>query len=99
MFPITVGRLREKFSVTTGQSKSVQAIQIRLTGEMANRYDVYYRAHVQDKGWLAGPAMIKLPERLGLGGSRHTQVVFLVEKGFACTRGYGVKPYSENFFQ
>ncbi len=41
-----------KVSGTTGQSKSVQAIQIRLTGEMANHYDVYYRAHVQDKGWL-----------------------------------------------
>lgn len=31
-----------KVSGTTGQSKSVQAIQIRLTGEMANHYDVYY---------------------------------------------------------
>ena len=30
----------------------MEAIQIRLTGEMANKYDIYYRAHVEDYGWL-----------------------------------------------
>lgn len=30
----------------------MEAIQIRLTGELANYYDIYYRAHVQKIGWL-----------------------------------------------
>lgn len=35
-----------------GQSKGVQAIQMRLTGAAANQYDVYYRSHVAHIGWL-----------------------------------------------
>ena len=27
-------------------------IQIRLTGEAAEKYDIYYRVHCQDDGWL-----------------------------------------------
>ncbi len=37
---------------TTGQSKRVEAMQLRLTGELANRYDVYYRVHAQNYGWM-----------------------------------------------
>ena len=39
-------------SGTTGQNKRMEAIQIRLTGELASRYDVYYRVHSQYYGWL-----------------------------------------------
>ena len=27
-------------------------MQVRLTGEMANRYDVWYRVHAQNFGWM-----------------------------------------------
>ena len=33
--------------------KRLEAVQIRLYGDMAKRYDVYYRAHVQRVGWMA----------------------------------------------
>ena len=39
-------------SGTSGQSKRLEAIQIKLTGEIANKYDIYYRVHVQEFGWL-----------------------------------------------
>ena len=39
-------------SRTQGQSLRLEAIQIELTGEMANHYDVYYRVHAQNYGWL-----------------------------------------------
>lgn len=39
-------------SGTTGQSKRLEAIQIKLTGQVANEYDVYYRVHCQNFGWL-----------------------------------------------
>jgi hypothetical protein len=39
-------------SGTTGQAKRLEAIQIRLTGEMASRYDVWYHVHAQTFGWM-----------------------------------------------
>jgi len=35
-----------------GASRRLEAIQIRLTGEIAKDYDVYYRVHAQNFGWL-----------------------------------------------
>ena len=40
-------------SGTTGQCKRLEAIQIKLSGDVAKDYDVYYRVHAQDYGWLA----------------------------------------------
>ena len=37
---------------TTGQSKRLEAVKIRLTGTLAEQYDIYYRTHVQTYGWL-----------------------------------------------
>jgi len=37
-------------SGTSGEAKRLEAIQIKLYGEMANRFDVYYRVHAQSYG-------------------------------------------------
>lgn len=37
---------------TTGRALSLEAIQLKLEGEISNAYDVYYRVHVQNFGWL-----------------------------------------------
>lgn len=37
---------------TSGESKRLEAIRIRLTGDIANSYDVYYRAHSSKWGTL-----------------------------------------------
>lgn len=39
-------------SGTTGQAKRLEAIQIKLTGQLAQHYDVYYRVHAENFGWL-----------------------------------------------
>lgn len=39
-------------SGTSGRSLRLEAIQIRLTGDAAKKYDVYYRVHAQQFGWL-----------------------------------------------
>jgi len=39
-------------SGTQGQSLRLEAIQIKLTGDAANQYDVYYRVHAQNFGWM-----------------------------------------------
>ena len=37
---------------TSGKALRVEAIRIKLTGNLAKRYDVYYRVHAQNIGWL-----------------------------------------------
>lgn len=37
---------------TEGLSYRLEGIQIMLTGEMAQHYDIYYRVHVQNIGWM-----------------------------------------------
>lgn len=37
---------------TTGKAKPIEAMSIRLTGSMAEKYDIYYRVHSSDFGWL-----------------------------------------------
>ena len=37
---------------TVGMSKRLEALQIQLTGTDAEKYDVYYRVHAEDYGWL-----------------------------------------------
>ncbi|MGG2440326.1 hypothetical protein ACQUGW_14365, partial [Enterococcus faecium] len=42
-------------SGTTGQVKQIEGINIRLTGQLAATYNVYYRVHVRNFGWLPWP--------------------------------------------
>ncbi len=37
---------------TVGQSRRVEAVQMRLTGKVADTHSVWYRAHCQTFGWL-----------------------------------------------
>lgn len=56
-------------SGTTGQNRSLQAFSFQLTGELAENYDIYYRAFVRSRGWLgwasngqkAGSVRMNLP--------------------------------------
>lgn len=41
-----------EYSGTRDEDKRMEAIQIKLTGELAGYYDIYYRTHVQSYGWL-----------------------------------------------
>ncbi len=41
-----------EMSGTEGRALRLEAIKIRLTGDLANYYDVYYRVHAQKFGWL-----------------------------------------------
>ena len=37
---------------TTGQSRAVEALRVRLSGELSERYSVWYRVHSAGFGWL-----------------------------------------------
>ena len=42
----------DKESKATSDPKRIEAIKIRLTGTQSENYDVYYRVHSQNYGWL-----------------------------------------------
>ena len=37
---------------TTGESKRIEALKVKLSDELAQKYDVLYRVHIQTYGWL-----------------------------------------------
>ena len=41
-----------EMSGTQGQAKRLEGISIELYGEVAEYYDIYYRVHAQDIGWM-----------------------------------------------
>ncbi len=72
-----------EMSGTSGQSKRLEAIEIKLTGEIAQKYDIYYRVHVQKLGWLG---WAKNGEPAGSAGYSYRLEgieIVLVEKGKA----------------
>nr|WP_317283746.1 C39 family peptidase [uncultured Sellimonas sp.] len=41
-----------EYSGTIGKALRMEAMEVKLTGEIAVSYDVYYSVYVQNKGWL-----------------------------------------------
>lgn len=68
---------------TTGQSRSIQAIQMKLTGELAEHYEVWYRVHSSNYGWLAWTHDGETAGTTGLGLAVEAVQIELVEKGSA----------------
>ena len=68
---------------TTGQAKRLEAIQIELTDEMAEQYDIYYRVHSQTYGWLGWAKNGESAGTEGLAKRLEAIEIRLVEKGGA----------------
>lgn len=66
---------------TTGQSKHMEAVRLRLTGELAERYDVWYRVHASNVGWLGWTSNGEIAGTTGLGWGMEAIEIRLVEKG------------------
>ena len=37
---------------TVGKNKQIEAVRVKLTEQLAQTYDIYYRVNVEGKGWL-----------------------------------------------
>ena len=70
-----------EFAGTGGQAKRLEAIQIYLTGELANHYDVYYRVHAQSFGWLSWAKNGEASGTAGLAKRVEGFLIILVPKG------------------
>ena len=76
------------------QHLRLEAIRIRLTGEISNRYDIYYRLHVQNIGWLDWACNGKEAGSSGYGYRVEAIEIKLVEKGSPAP-GYVLDSYRE----
>ncbi len=66
---------------TTGRSKRLEAVKIKLTGALAEQYDVYYHVHVEDFGWLGWAKNGESAGSEGYGKRAEAIEVRLVAKG------------------
>lgn len=66
---------------TTGKSLRVEAVKIRLTGKLEERYDVWYRVRVADSGWLGWTCNGSPAGTQGHGRAVFQLQVALVAKG------------------
>ncbi|MBM6948828.1 NlpC/P60 family protein [Mordavella massiliensis] len=74
---------------TTGQTKRLEAVRIRLTGALAEQYDIYYRAHVQSYGWLNWTCNGEKAGSLGYAKRLEAIEIRLVKKGAEVPKGEG----------
>jgi len=73
----------DSMSGTEGRALRLEAIRIELTGDMASHYDVFYRVHCQNLGWMG---WAKNGEKAGSAGFAYRLEgiqIQLVKKGEA----------------
>ena len=68
-------------SGTSGKSRRIEALQIKLTGDVATKYDVYYRVHSAEFGWLGWAKNGASAGTQGYGYRAEAIQVKLVTKG------------------
>lgn len=66
-------------------SRSLSRMQMRLTGQLAKAYDIYYRVKIKRYGWLGWAKNGKTAGSTGLGLPITAYQVKLVKKGAECT--------------
>ncbi|WP_125775578.1 hypothetical protein [Antribacter gilvus] len=74
---------------TEGEAKRVEAFRIRLTGQLAEQYDVYYRTHAEKFGWLGWAKNDEPSGTAGFAYRLEAVQVMLVPKGDPAPSGTG----------
>lgn len=72
---------------TTDQGRRIEAMQIKLTGAYARRYDIYYRVHVAYKGWLGWAKNGATAGSTGIALRAEAIQIKLVQKGEKISSG------------
>lgn len=84
----------KQMSGTEGLSYRLEAIQIKLTGADADKFDVYYQVHAQNMGWLGWAKNGESAGTAGYGYRLEGIKIKIIEKG-SVTENTGV-PFYEN---
>ena len=83
---------------TVGEGKRLEAIKIELTGELANKYDIYYRTFVQDNGWLDWAKNGEIAGSISISKRIEGMQIVLVEKGGVAPGNVG-QSYLDSIFR
>lgn len=78
----------------TNASNSVQALKVKLTGNLSKYFDVYYRSHVSGYGWMGWAKNGAASGTTGLNMNAEAYQVKLVVKGSAAP-GSTAKSFSD----
>ena len=70
-----------EISGTVGKAKKIEQIKIKLVGEAVDYYDIYYRVHVQNYGWLGWAKNGEESGTIDLNFRIEAIEIKLVEKG------------------
>ena len=79
---------------SAGANRRMEAMQVKLTGDLAKKYDVYYRLHVKGTGWLGWAKNGASAGTSGYGKEATQMQIKLVEKD-AAAPGATNKPFDE----
>ncbi len=66
---------------TEGKGKQMEALTIKLTGDVANYYDIYYRTHVETYGYFDWAKNGEISGSVGYGKQIEALEIKLVKKG------------------
>lgn len=67
---------------TTNRNKRMEALEIQLTGEIANHYDIYYRTYIGGLGWFNWAKNGEASGTRGIGRRIDALQIKLVRKGY-----------------
>lgn len=71
----------ESTAGTTGQSIALEVIRIKLTGKLADKYDIYYQTHIAWIGWAGWAKNGDPAGSIGYAHQLEALRIILVEKG------------------
>ena len=83
-------------SGTEGQSRKIEQIKMKLDGEVAEYYDIYYRVHVQGYGWLGWAKNEEPAGTENIGFRIESIEIKLVSKGTGETTGDSLRKKDAN---
>lgn len=69
------------YAGTVGRNLAIQAVKLRLTGNDASKFDIYYRVHVANYGWLGWAKNDAAAGTVGLAKQAEAIQIKLVAKG------------------
>lgn len=70
-----------KMAGTSGKSKRMEAVKIQLTGELAGKFDIYYKTYMSNCGWLDWAKNGEISGTIGYGATIEGIQILLVVKG------------------
>jgi uncharacterized protein YjdB len=81
---------------TTGKSRAIEALRIRLLDQYAQFYDIFYRVHIQDRGWLDWTCNGDAAGSVGLGKRIEALQILLKLKGASDSPATGDNSFVDN---